>query len=164
MRLRDRLAEDGVSLDAVVATEDPTTLALAELDEAGAATYRFYVDGTSAPGVTVDDALAALPDGVEMIHAGTLGLVFEPTAEAIEAVIERLARAVLVMIDLNVRPVAIEDPEGYRARLDRLLGRSHVVKASDADLEWLEPGRPDVDAARALLERGPQVVLLTRGE
>src|SRR4051794_8471846 len=99
-----------------------------------------------------------------MIHAGTLGLVFEPTAEAIEAVIERLAGAVLVMIDLNVRPVAIEDPEGYRARLDRLLGRSHVVKASDADLEWLEPGRPDVGAARALLERGPQVVLLTRGE
>src|SRR4051794_16174970 len=98
-----------------------------------------------------------------MVHAGTLGLVFEPTAAAIEAVIERLADTALVMIDLNCRPGAIDDPEGYRARLGRLLAHCHVVKASDADLEWLDPDRAEVEAARGLLERGPRVVLLTRG-
>ena len=67
------------------------------------------------------------------------------------------------MVDLNCRPSAISDPEGYRARLDRLLPRCHVVKASDADLAYLDPDRSDVDAARALLARGPAVVLLTRG-
>jgi fructokinase len=36
-RLRDELEADGVSLDSVVETDAPTTLALAELDEAGAA-------------------------------------------------------------------------------------------------------------------------------
>jgi fructokinase len=162
-RLRERLEADGVSLEAVVATEEPTTLALAELDAEGAATYRFYRDGTSAGGLTVEDALAVIPDGVEMIHAGTLGLIFEPTATAMEAVIERLAEAALVMIDVNCRPSAISDPEGYRARLDRLLPRCHVVKASDADLEYLDPDRSDVEAARALLDLGPEVVLLTRG-
>jgi fructokinase len=162
-RLREQLEADGVSLEAVVATDDPTTLALAELDAEGAANYRFYVDGTSAPGLTVEDALAALPDGVEMLHAGTLGLVFEPTATAIEAVVERIGDSALVMVDVNCRPSAIPDPQGYRARLDRLLPRCHVVKASDADLSYLDPGRSDVDAARALLERGPAVVLLTRG-
>ena len=162
-RLRAQLEADDVGLEAVVATEDPTTLALAELDAEGAATYRFYRDGTSAAGLTVEDALAVLPDGVEMIHTGTLGLIFEPTATAIEAVIEQIADTALVMIDLNCRPSAINDPEGYRARLDRLLPRCDVVKASDADLEYLDPGRPDVEAARALLGRGPAVVLLTRG-
>ena len=162
-RLREQLEADGVSLAAVVATDDPTTLALAELDADGAAAYRFYDDGTSVPGLTVEDALAALPDGIEMIHAGTLGLIFEPIATAIEAVVERIGDSALVMLDLNCRPSAITDPEGYRARLDRLLPRSHVVKASDADLAYLDPGRSDVDAARALLERGPPVVLLTRG-
>ena len=43
-------------------TDDPTTLALAELDADGAANYRFYHDGTSVPGLTIEDALAALPD------------------------------------------------------------------------------------------------------
>jgi fructokinase len=162
-RLRAQLEADGVGLEAVVATDDPTTLALAELDAEGAATYRFYRDGTSAGGLTVEDALAVIPDEVEMIHTGTLGLIFEPTAMAMEAVVERLAESALVMIDVNCRPSAIEDPKAYRARLDRLLPRCHVVKASDADLEYLDPGRPDVDAARALLGHGPAVVLLTRG-
>jgi fructokinase len=162
-RLRERLEADGVSLEAVVETEDPTTLALAELDAEGAATYRFYRDGTSAGGLTVEDALGVLPDEVEMIHAGTLGLIFEPTATAIEAVVEQIADTALVMIDLNCRPSAISDPAGYRARLARLLRRCDVVKASDADLEYLDPGRPDVEAARALLGLGPAVVLLTRG-
>ena len=163
LRLRAQLEADGVGLEAVVTTEDPTTLALAELDADSAATYRFYRDGTSAGGLTVEDALAVIPDGVEMIHTGTLGLIFEPTATAIEAVVEQIADTALVMIDLNCRPSAITDPEGYRARLDRLLRRCDVVKASDADLEYLDPGRPDVEAARALLDLGPAVVLLTRG-
>jgi fructokinase len=162
-RLRAQLEADGVGLEAVVTTEEPTTLAFAELDAEGTAAYRFYVDGTSAAGLTVEDALAVLPDDVEMIHTGTLGLVFEPTATAIEAVIERIAASALVMIDLNCRPSGTPDPQAYRARLARLLPRCDVVKASDADLEYLDPGRPDVEAARALLGLGPAVVLLTRG-
>ena len=162
-RMRAQLQEDGVSLDAVVETEDPTTLALAEVDAEGAATYRFYVGGTSAPGLTEEDALRVLPERVEMLHVGTLGLVFEPTAAALEAVVERVAGEALVMLDLNIRPPVLRDPEHYRARLQRLLPRTHVVKASDDDLAWLDPRRSEVEAARALLETGPAVVLLTRG-
>ena len=162
-RLREQLGADGVALGSLVDTDDPTTLALAELDAAGAATYRFYVAGTSAPGLTAEAALAALPDRVEMIHAGTLGLVFEPMAAAVEAVIEHAAESALVCLDLNCRPAAIVDPGAYRERLARLLRRCHVVKASDADLAWLDPQRDDLAAARALLDQGPTVVLLTRG-
>jgi fructokinase len=163
VQMREQLQEDGVSLDAVVSTEDPTTLALAEIDEQGAATYRFYVGGTSAPGLTEEDALRVLPERVEMLHVGTLGLVFEPTAATLEAVVERLAGEALVMVDLNIRPPVVRDAEAYRARLGRLLPRTHVVKASDDDLKWLDPDRGAVEAARALLADGPDVVLLTRG-
>jgi fructokinase len=161
-RLREQLRADGVSLDAVVDTDDPTTLALAELDEEGAATYRFYVQGTSAPGLTPEAALSVLPERVEMVHVGTLGLVFEPIADALEAVVAQAADA-LVMVDLNIRPTVIDDEAGYRARLERLVPRCHVVKASDDDLAWLDPDRSEVDSARALLDTGPAVVLLTRG-
>ncbi|MDP9293470.1 MAG: carbohydrate kinase [Actinomycetota bacterium] len=162
-QIREELRVDGVALDAVVATEDPTTLALAEIDERGAASYRFYVEGTSAPGLTILDALGALPERVATLHVGTLGLVFEPLAEALEAVVEQLSGTALVAIDLNCRPAAIREPDAYRARLERMLARCQLVKASDDDLAWLDPGRPTLQAARALLERGPCLVLVTRG-
>ena len=55
------LAEDGVYLDPVLRTDSPTTLALAELDTASDARYRFYERGTSAPDVTPELALALIP-------------------------------------------------------------------------------------------------------
>ena len=53
--------EDGVRLDTVVETPLPTTLALAELDAGGAATYRFYTRGDERAGAEPEAALAALP-------------------------------------------------------------------------------------------------------
>ena len=157
------LAADGVDLGSVVRTTDPTTLALASLDAGGAASYSFYATGTAAPGLTAQEALAALPPTVAALHVGTLGLVLEPMAAALEVVVQRLAGRTMIVADPNCRPWVITDPAGYRARLDRLLRSSDVVKVSEEDLAWLDPGRPRPVAARALLELGPAVVLLTRG-
>ena len=162
-RLEALLAEDGVRLDAIVHTDEPTTLALADVDELGVARYRFYTQGTAAAGLTSEAALAARPDEVQIVHAGTLGLVLEPTASALEAVIARLSGHAIVFIDPNVRPDVIPDAETYRVRLARVLSRSHVLKVSEEDLDWLAPGRRSVDAVRELLARGPSVGLLTRG-
>ncbi len=163
VRLRELLDGDGVRLDTVVATDDPTTLALAEVDSDGGATYRFYERGTSAPGLTTEAALAALPDAVEILHVGTLGLSLEPIATALEAVVERLAGSALVALDPNCRPAVLDDPGAYRARLRRVLAHTDLVKVSDDDLAWLDPGTPAVAAARRLLEGGAAAALVTRG-
>jgi fructokinase len=159
MRLAELLAADGVLPDGIVATDEPTTLALAEVDEAGAATYRFYDRGTSAPGLTEADALAALPPSAAYLHVGTLGLVLEPMAFALEAVVARLAGDALVMVDPNCRPALALD----RERLARVLAGADVVKVSDDDVAWLAPGVDPAAAARGLLAQGPSLVLLTRG-
>jgi len=157
------LADDGVGLGCVVRTADPTTLALASLDAIGAASWSFYSAGTAAAGLEAHDALAALPPQVAALHVGTLGLVLEPLATALEAVVERLAGATMVVVDPNCRPQAIDDPHAFRARLERVLRHSDLVKVSEEDLAWLDPGRSRLAAARALLDRGPNAVLLTRG-
>jgi fructokinase len=162
-RLRRELEADGVGLDAIVTTDDPTTLALAEIGEDGGAQYRFYEAGTSAPGLTVEAAAAALPDRPATFYTGTLGLVFEPMATAHEALIARLGDDVLVVVDPNIRPSAIHDRAGYRGRLDRVLARADVVKASQEDLEWLEPGAEPAEAMRTLLGRDRAVGLVTLG-
>jgi fructokinase len=161
-RLRSLLAEDGVRLDTVVDTDDPTTLALAEIDEHGAATYRFYARGTSAFGLTAEAALAALPPAVGMLHAGT-SLALEPVASALEAVAAHVAGEALVMLDPNCRPTVIEDLDAYRARIWRVLASTDVVKVSEEDLALLDPGAAPVEAARRLLEPGAAAALLTLG-
>ncbi|MGH2919673.1 MAG: carbohydrate kinase family protein [Solirubrobacteraceae bacterium] len=161
--LERMLAEDGVALDSVVRTSEPTTLALADVDAGGGASYHFYAAGTSAPGLTVEEALHAIPSDVAALHVGTLGLVLEPLATALEAVVARLAERTLVAVDPNCRPSTIADPVAYRERLRRVLERADLVKVSVDDLAWLDPGRPAVEAARALLAAGPAVVLLTCG-
>ncbi len=162
-RLRAELERDGVALGAVVATDDPTTLAVAELDDAGSARYRFYSAGTSAPGLTLDAATGALPDDARTLYLGTLGLVFEPMATTLAALVDRVGPGTLVAVDPNCRPSAIDDPAAYRARLDRVLARTDVVKASEDDLAWLDPGRDAVTAARRLLADERAVALVTLG-
>jgi fructokinase len=157
------LADDGVDLGCVTRTAEPTTLALASLDAIGAASWSFYATGTAASGLTPQDALAALPERVAALHVGTLGLVLEPLATALEAVVQRLAGETLVVIDPNCRPQAIDDPQVFRARLERVLAFADLVKVSEEDLAWLDPSRSRTAAARDLLERGPRAVLLTRG-
>ena len=48
-------------------------------------------------------------------------------------------------------------------RLTTMLRRSDLVKASQEDLAWLEPGLGPVEAARVLLSEGPPLALITRG-
>jgi fructokinase len=162
-RLWAMLVEDGVDLRCIVRTDEPTTLALAEVDHEGVARYRFYERGTAAPGLTPEAALAVLPDGVRFVHVGTLGLTLEPIATALEAVVERLAGSALIVVDPNCRPWVIKDRDAYQARVRRVLSHSHVLKVSEEDLAYLEPDLPAVEGVRALMEHGPAVGLLTRG-
>jgi fructokinase len=163
-RLRERLVRDGVDVRLVAETEDPTTLAVAELDETGSATYRFYTDGTSAPGLTVDALPARLPGGVTAVHVGTLGLVLEPLAETLEALVARTPSTAIVMVDPNGRPSATPDRAAWAARVERLARRADIVKVSADDLRLWQPGVPPAEAVDDLLALGVRVVLLTDGE
>ncbi|MEW6223160.1 MAG: carbohydrate kinase [Chloroflexota bacterium] len=157
------LVADGVSLALAERTDLPTTLAVAEIDEGGAATYRFYVAGTSAPAVAAAVLAAGLPSATRAVHVGTLGLVLEPMAMTLEALVAELPGDVLLMVDPNCRPSIIPDPDRFRARIGRVLARADVVKVSIDDLAYLVPGATADDAARRVVAVGPRVVLVTDG-
>jgi fructokinase len=133
--LRARLAEDGVRLGLPRGVGLPTSLAVAELDESG----------------------------TQALHVGTLGLVLEPLAESVEAIVAAADADAVVLVDPNCRPGIIRDEGAYRARLGRVLARADVVKVSGDDLDYLDPTVTPLDAARALLHQGPRVVLFTDG-
>jgi fructokinase len=164
VRLRKALTDDRVGVETVVDTRLPTTLAIAALGSDGAAHYRFYTAGTAAAALTPADALAALPETLDALVGGSLGLMLEPLAEAILALLETDAAATaLTVLDPNVRPSLISDRSVYLDRLQRALRRSDVLKASQEDLAWLEPDLGPEAAARKLMQAGPAVALVTLG-
>jgi fructokinase len=161
-QVRKALIDDGVDDRWIVATDEPTTLALAEIDGNGSASYTFYLDGTSVPGL-VDADVVHLPSKVDALHVGTLALVVEPFATTTEHLVERYRGSSLVFADPNVRPLVISDRAAYLARLDRIYRHADIVKVSDADLAWLAPNVSLPDAARRILALGPRLVLVTQG-
>ena len=158
--LAARLVNEGVDTSALVRVGLPTTLAAAELDEGGTATYRFYIEGTSAPALPVIDPGSVAGD---VIFTGGLALVLEPMADAVAATIGAGRPDQLVMVDVNCRPKVIRDRSAYIERMAPVLARADVVKASDEDLDYLSPGVDPLVTARALLGTGPSAVLVTRG-
>lgn len=172
--LRSRLVDDGVDVTGAVEVAHPTTLAAAEIDERRSASYRFYVEATSAPAL---GRVAPPVAGTAIVYTGGLALVLEPMADAVAAMVAALAArapadgspfgspitAPIVMVDVNARPAVIDDRARYLERLSAVLAGTDVVKVSDDDLAVLRPGVATLDAARSLLDRGPSVVLVTAG-
>jgi fructokinase len=161
--LADALARDGADLSRVSYGPEPTTLAVAELDGDGLAEFEFHVDGTSAPNLTLEMLPAELGPDVRVLHVGTLGLVFEPIATTLAALVERETGRRLVMLDPNIRARLVVDAGEYRDRLDSLIALSTIVKASQDDLTWLFPDLDCEQAAKQLLGRGVRLVVVTMG-
>jgi len=161
--LLSRLEDDGVGTDLVVATSDPTTLVLAEIDERGVAHYHWYIEHTTVPGLETDDALCALDPAPDALHVGTLGLTMEPVADSLAALVAEVPADVFVMVDPNCRPTATRDVDVYRERMSRVLARADIVKGSDEDFAFLALADSTEGSARLLMERGVGAVIVTHG-
>ena len=157
--MRADLERNGVRIAVGAPSDEPTTLALVDVDQAGVPAYHFYLAGTSA--AAIGPAEAVLPPGVVALHVGTLGLVMEPVGTSIEHLVAAAPADVTVMLDPNCRPGAIPSRQAYLDRIGRILRRADVVKVSTEDLAYLFPGRDAGPAAADLLGRGPACVLVT---
>jgi fructokinase len=162
--LRDGLTGEGVVLGVPEPSGKPSTLAVVAVDQGGSASYSFYLDGTAAADLEDEALKRALPADAAVVHVGTLGLVMEPVGAAIERLVLTTVPAdTLVLLDPNCRPSAVADHDGYRRRITAIAHRADIVKASVEDLAYLYPGTPAGEAAGALLDAGPALVLLTDG-
>ena len=155
--LAARLHDDGVATLAAAATDRPTTLAAAELNASGSATYRFYFDGTSAPDLH-SGALASVRDA-DVVFTGGLALILRPLADTVSSYLSATSSTTMVVVDVNARPALIADRAAYVATLLAVLGRADLVKVSDDDLAVLAP---DIDVT-AMLAAGVRAVVMTAG-
>jgi fructokinase len=162
-RIMRMLQADGVGYALKEPMSAPTTLAIAELDDHGAASYRFVFDGTSATLVSPADAIAAVRSDCTVLHVGTLALVLEPLAMATRAVIEAAPASQIVMVDPNCRPAVMTGSIVFQETLAAVLERADVVKVSGDDLAFLYPGQRPATAAEQIHMRTGATVLFTDG-
>jgi fructokinase len=134
---------------------EPTTLAVATLDDGGSAAYSFYVEGTADRLFTVPERL---PEGTRAVSFGTCSLVLEPGASAYEELLrEAHGRGLFTALDPNIRAGLIANADAYRARFRGWLPSVTLLKLSAEDAEWLG-GTP-----REWLDAGPAAVVVTHG-
>ena len=158
---RDRLTRSGVDTSHLIATAQPSALALANLDDHGEAAYDFWLSGAADFSWRSRD----FPDFSEgtRIHIGSLAAFLPPGADAIERWAASHRDRCTISFDPNLRSVALSRPDSLM-RLERLAELAHVIRVSEQDLEM---AYPDVSAMKTakrwLAGKGSKLVVLTRG-
>ena len=158
------LSPESINLSLVERTAEPTSLAVASLDEQGKASYSFYLTGTADWGWESGSFSTLESDPPAALVIGSVATVIEPGASVIEELAASLYAEDVstVAIDLNIRPGLGFERERECERVERQVKRAHVVKASDDDLDWLYPDRAADDTARQWARAGHEVIV-TRG-
>lgn len=155
--VREHVVDSDVTLPpGSVLAGHPTSTATAHLDERGAATYTFDLHWTLEP--------RDLPAGVDGLHVGSIGAAVRPGRDTVVSLVQQAAdRGLLVSFDPNARPSFTPDP--HQAWLDvlEIASAARVVKLSDEDLRFLQPGRPVEDLAERLLDDATELVVVTFG-
>ncbi|MFF3573185.1 carbohydrate kinase [Nocardia jiangxiensis] len=161
-RVRNHLRHNDISLDHTIQAQEPTSLAIVDLDENGVAQYDFRIDGTADWQWTDAELTDALDGDVVALHTGSLAMTQQPGADALLRLIERARPAATISYDPNMRPQLMIH-EQARSRVETVLSLADVVKVSSEDLAWLYPGRPAQDVLADWACRGPALVVVTLG-
>ncbi len=162
-RLLRSMADEGIDTRCVQRVDAPCSVCFVGLDAAGVPRYDF-VGERGADRQLSRAVLDALPATIEAVHVGSYATVVEPVAGTQRAVVDVCAaRGALVAYDPNVRLVVEPELERWRAVLEDLLPRTHLLKISDEDLDALYPGVGMDTMAAGWLAQGVRLVVVTRG-
>lgn len=155
------LEDSNVNTAYCVRSPNPTTLAFVTLDD-GYARYTFLDENTAGRTLAID-TLPNLPDTVDALHFGAISLIPEPCASTYEEFMRRTRQNLVISLDPNIRPGFVTNETAYRERLRHMIGMSDIIKVSQEDLLWLEPGGRFEHIAHNWLDGGASIVTLTMG-
>jgi fructokinase len=149
--------------------DEPTALAVVDLDAQGKASYSFYREGVAdrcIDAAGLNAACHSLPT-LEVVATGCLALLAEDAHRYQPWLAEQRAAGRLVVVDANLRPAIARDLAAYRHSVLAALAHAHLIKASDDDLVALGLATSTDharSAAHTLLEATPATgVVLTLG-
>lgn len=153
--VRAHLEESRVQIASGSQRAARTSTAIATIASDGSATYDFDL--------TIDYPEHTIGEDVAVIHTGSIGAVLDPGCSKVSTLIDSARARAVITYDPNLRPSIMGSADAVRDRVLGLIRRSDVVKVSDEDLEWFEPGQAPRDVARRWASLGPALVVVTLG-
>jgi fructokinase len=170
-KIRQRLVDNKVGLTYAIAAKEPTSVAIASIGASGGASYSFYVENTADWGwstqeLPTQETMATL--GATALQFGCLTMAMPPGNAVVEAWAKEYFEKDLLTLshDVNVRPALGFDRDAERIRVERVNSFSHLIKASDDDINWLyglEPGSNVDQIAWDWIGDSAKIVFVTRG-
>ena len=158
-QIQAKLDKNKVNTNHKVSTNEPTTLAVVSINAQGSPTYSFFVNGTADWGWAKEE----LPNlEAKAIQFGFLTMAMEPGNLVIEEWAKAQSKDKTISHDINIRPALGFNQAKEKARVERVNAFSHIIKASDEDLEWLIPNQTPEQTAKAWSKN--KLVLITKGE
>jgi len=159
------LAEQGVETRGIRKDREArTTLAFIAMPDENHAEFVFYRNPGADLRLLPEELDRDLLAGAKAFHFGSLSLVGEPARSATYAAI-RLAKeaGALVSFDVNYRPSLWASPQQALDEIEQILPLADVLKVNEVEVHLLT-GRDDpLEGARRLMERGPELVVVTLG-
>jgi fructokinase len=160
---RAELIRDGVGLDLALTSDLPTCTATVSLSDDGSASYEFLIDGTAT--FAFDNSWLPDPERLkpEVLQIGTLVTIIEPGASVLFDWAVKVGEFAPIVFDPNIRPSVMPDLVQYRDEVEKWIKISSVVKFSEDDIAALYPNEDPIEIAKICLEKGVQLVVITRG-
>lgn len=162
--LVDHLNENGVDTSRCIRVDNPTTLAFVSLPSDGGETQFSFYANDSADRLLTAAELPQLPDMVTALHFGSISLVMEPGASALEALMARERRRRIISLDPNVRPGLIGDANGYRRRFEGWMDHVDIIRLSQVDFDFLYPREAQRQQISRWFQKGIALCIVTSGE
>jgi fructokinase len=165
--IRNYLTNQNVNLDFSLVVDSPSSVIDAFIQKDGSAKYEANLNGAADYGWTFAELDQAIDSDIQIVQLGSLTSYVEPGATNVEKWFAQLRQSnkYLLTFDPNIRhPLDGQNEKDVRNRAKKLASLSHVVKASDEDLNWIFSNDNPKDSAINIIKSGASLVFVTLGK
>lgn len=167
IQIKKYLTDQSINLNHSLFVNDPSSVIEAQIQSDGSAKYSANLVGASDYGWQKDELNQEIDSEIKVVHLGSLTSYVQPGATNVENWFNELRNSnkYFLSFDPNIRhPLDGQPEKEVRERAKKLASLANVVKASDEDLRWINPGKSLEDTALELIESGTNLVVITLGK
>jgi fructokinase len=158
-QLRTGLQAAGVTILESAPVQEPTSLAVVNLDVNGKAAYVFHREGVADRKTSAKRLIdLSKTSHAPVVCTGCLALSPDDAKAYLPWLAEQKRLGSTVCIDVNVRAAVMKDKAAYKTNIHAALQYADIIKASDDDLAYLQ-----ISAEELLAKTTAKIFLLTLG-